>query len=61
MVLPPLLFLGVAARGSAKWKEKLELWRQKIGKGTQETLYWVFGIVGFLLIKSAVEHFGWLA
>lgn len=59
MVLPPLAFLFVAQFGAKKWQAKFEQWRHKIGKGAQETLYWIFGVVGFFLATHAVNHFGW--
>ncbi len=59
MVLPPLALLFIAQFGAKKWQAKFEQWGLKVGKGAQETLYWIFGIVGFFLAAHAVNHFGW--
>lgn len=60
MVLPPLLLLVAARFGAERWQAKFEWLRQKVAKGAQEALYWLFGIVGLFLIAQAVKYFGWI-
>lgn len=60
MVAPPLLLLLFAQFGAHRWQATFSRWREKLAKQAQETLYWIFGIVGFLLAGNAIIHFGWL-
>lgn len=55
MILPALLLVGVRALAG----ERLDGWLQrvgvKLGRYAQETLGWVVGIAGYLLIRSALS------
>ncbi len=59
MILPPLMLLVLAQRKSEKMQATFDRWRLKMQKGAREAVYWIFGIVGFLLVSDAVRHFNW--
>lgn len=60
LVLPMLLLLVSFQLGAGRWKDRIDTWQQRLNKEAREILYWVFGIIGLVLIANAVEYFGWL-
>lgn len=60
LILPILLLLVAFHFGASRWKDRIDIWQQRLNKEAREILYWVFGIIGLALIANAVEYFGWL-
>ncbi|RNL86960.1 GAP family protein [Halostreptopolyspora alba] len=58
MVLPPaLMYLAHRILGE-RMRPRLQRWREKVTSGSRETLAWIIGIAGFLLLSDAVGHTG---
>ncbi len=54
MVLPPALtYLGYRLLGE-RVRPRLQRWREKLEAGSRETLAWIIGIAGFLLLANAI-------
>jgi cytochrome c biogenesis protein CcdA len=56
-VLPPLLLLAAYSLFGARLRGRMQRWRERLERGTRETLLWILGIVGFLLLADALAYF----
>ncbi|AYY12767.1 GAP family protein [Actinobacteria bacterium YIM 96077] len=54
MVLPPVLMYLAWNLLGARIRPRLQRWRDKIAGGTRETMAWILGIAGFLVLRDAV-------
>lgn len=58
MVLPPvLLYLGHRLFGE-RLRPRLDRWREKIDAGSRETLSWIIGIAGLILLVNGLQQVG---
>ena len=57
-VLPPLvLMLVYRTLGNRLEPAALERWKERLQGGAQETLSWIFGILGFVLVSDSLAYF----
>lgn len=56
-VLPPLLLLATHGMFGARIRDRFERLRERFEGGSRETLLWIFGIVGFLLLADSLAFF----
>ena len=57
-VAPPLLLLGAYRLFGARLRPALERWGERLQSAGRETLLWILGIAGFLLLADSVRYFG---
>jgi cytochrome c biogenesis protein CcdA len=56
-VAPPLLLLGAYRLFGARLRPALERWRERLQGAGRETLLWILGIAGFLLLADSLRYF----
>ncbi len=56
-VAPPLLLLGAYRLFGARLRPALERWRERLQGAGRETLFWILGIAGFLLLADSLRYF----
>lgn len=56
-VSPPLLLLGAYRTFGARLRPTFERWKERLQGAGRETLLWVFGIAGFLLLADSLRYF----
>ncbi len=56
-VLPPLLLLASHSMLGPRIEERFEKLRERFAKESRETMLWVLGIVGFLLLADSLAFF----
>lgn len=56
-VLPPLLLLASYSLLGSRLEVRFERLRERFVKGTRETMLWIMGIVGFLLLADSLVFF----
>ena len=56
-VAPPLLLLGAYRLFGARLRPALERWRERLQGAGRETLLWILGIAGFLLLADSRRYF----
>lgn len=56
-VSPPLLLLAAYGAFGSRLRPLMERWREKLRGGSRETLLWIAGIVGFLLLADSLRFF----
>lgn len=57
-VLPPLLLFGAYRVLGRRYRGRFERFEKRLQHEARETLLWIVGIVGFLLLADALRHFG---
>lgn len=57
-VLPPALLLAAHRALGRRLEARFERWRERLQREARETMLWLVGIVGFLLVADAVRFFG---
>ena len=56
-VLPPLFLLASYSLLGPRLEERFEKLRERFAKGSRETMLWIMGIVGFLLLADSLVFF----
>ncbi|CAN5567548.1 hypothetical protein BH24ACT20_BH24ACT20_09650 [soil metagenome] len=56
-VLPPLLLLASYSLFGERMESRFERLRERFAKGSRETMLWILGIVGFLLLADSLVFF----
>lgn len=56
-VLPPLLLLAAYGAFGTRLTAHFERWRGRFESGSRESLFWILGIVGFLLLADSLAFF----
>ncbi len=56
-VAPPLLLLGAYRVFGARVRPAFERWRGRLQGAGRETLLWILGIAGFLLLADSLRYF----
>ena len=56
-VTPPLLLLAAYSLFGARVEARMEKLRDRFAKGSRETMLWIAGIVGFLLLADSLVFF----
>ena len=56
-VLPPLLLLGAYQAFGARLRPAFERWKERLQGTGRETLLWILGIAGFLLLADSLRYF----
>jgi cytochrome c biogenesis protein CcdA len=56
-VAPPLLLLGAYRAFGARLRPALERWRERLQGAGRETLLWILGVAGFLLLADSLRYF----
>ncbi len=56
-VAPPLLFLGAYRVFGARLRPAFERWGERLRGAGRETLLWILGIAGFLLLADSLRYF----
>ncbi len=59
-VLPPLLLLAAYTLLGSRLERKFEKLRERFARGSRETVLWIMGIVGFLLLADSLASFEFL-
>jgi len=56
-VAPPLLLLGAYRAFGARLRPAFERWGERLRGAGRETLLWILGIAGFLLLADSLRYF----
>ena len=56
-VAPPLLLLAAYSLFGSRVKARLEKFRERFASGSRETMLWIAGIVGFLILADSLVFF----
>jgi cytochrome c biogenesis protein CcdA len=56
-VAPPLLLLGAYRVFGARLRPAFERWGERLRGAGRETLLWILGIAGFLLLADSLRYF----
>ena len=54
-VLPSLFLLTLYSLSGSRLEARFERFRERSAKGSRETMLWIMGIVGFLLLADVPE------
>lgn len=58
MVAPPVLMYVSYRLLGERLRPRLRRWREKVAEGSLESLAWLLGIAGFLLLANAINRLG---
>ena len=56
-VAPPLLLLGAYRVFGARLRPAFERWKERLQSASRETLLWILGSAGFLLLADSLRYF----